>query len=97
MFGNRRDLSFRLVVVGAPLDADQQFLVEDGEDALEHGDGGDVVAGFQFRDERVGSPCMLGDLLLGELELVAALPMWAAIQFFSRSARIAAYSSRASW
>jgi len=55
------------------LDADQQFLVEDGEDALKHGDRGDVVAALELGDERVGRLGALSYVLLGELQLVAAL------------------------
>jgi hypothetical protein len=45
---DRRYFSFEFLVGDAPLDSDQQFFLEHGEDALEDRDGWDVVAGFEL-------------------------------------------------
>jgi hypothetical protein len=50
---NRGDFPLGFGVGAARLDADEQFLVEYGEDALEHRDGGDVVAALELGDEGV--------------------------------------------
>jgi hypothetical protein len=85
-----------LLVGKAPLDADQQCLIENGQDALEHRDGGDVVAGLQLRDEGVGGARPLGHVLLREVEFIAPLANVGGDPVFSRGSRTAAYSSRAS-
>jgi hypothetical protein len=63
---------FRFSVVASSLDADQQLLVEDAKDPLQHRNRGDVVARFELRDERVRRSSAFGYVLLGELELVAS-------------------------
>ena len=73
-FGYGGDLALGLVVVVSAFDADEKFLAEDREDALEHWDGGDVVAAFKLGDERVGCAGSFGDLALCEVEFVAAFP-----------------------
>jgi hypothetical protein len=60
-------------VAARGLDSDQQLLIKHREDAVEHWDGRDVLAAFQLGDERMRGASAAGDLLLGQVQLVAAL------------------------
>jgi hypothetical protein len=68
-----RDLAFGLMAGSLALDADQQLLIEHRQDAVEYWDRGDVLAAFQLGDERMRGDSSPGDLLLGEIQLVAPL------------------------
>lgn len=52
-FGHGGDLALGFVVVVSAFDADEEFLVQDRQDALEYRDGRDVVSAFELGDERV--------------------------------------------
>ena len=89
------DLAFGLLAGGLALDADQELLVEHRQDASEHRDRGDVLAAFQLGDERMRGAGAPGDLLLGQVQLVAPLTDMGGDPVLLARARIAAYSSRA--
>jgi hypothetical protein len=72
-FRRWRDLALGLLAGSLAFDAYQELLIEHGKDAVEHRDRRDVLTALQFRDvgiRGIGSP---GDLLLGQVQLIAPL------------------------
>ncbi len=68
-----RDLALGLLAGSLALDADQQLLIEDREDAVEHRDRRYVLTAFELGDVGVRGAGLPGDLLLGQVQFVAAL------------------------
>jgi hypothetical protein len=69
----RGDLPLGFLAGSLAFDADQELLVEDGEDAVEHRDGRDVLAALQLGDVGVRGAGSPDHVLLGQVELIAAL------------------------
>src|ERR1700728_2571285 len=73
-FRRGRDLALGLLAGGRALDADQELLVEHRKDTVEYWDRRDVLTALQLRNVGMRGACSLGDLLLGQVQLIAALP-----------------------
>ena len=71
--GTGRDLAFGFAVGSVAFDADEQPLIQDGEDARQDGDRGNVGTALELGDERVRRAGPIGDLLLRELKFVSTV------------------------
>ena len=68
-----RNLALGVLPGSLALDADQELFIEHRKDTVEHRDRQDMRTAFKFRDKGMRGASSPGDLLLGQIQLIAPL------------------------